>query len=130
MIFIAMLAAATAHSCVAIDGDTLSCRTPVSMRRTHVRLNGIDAPELPGHCRKPRVCVAGDPVASKANLKMLVDGKGVTWRSLGRDHYGRTIAEPKAGGVDLSCAQLAGGFAIYKPEWDNRRVTAKACKIK
>lgn len=130
MIALAMLLAATAHTCVAIDGDTLSCRSPTGIRRTHVRLNGIDAPELPGHCRKPRICAPGDPFASKSNLKALVDGKAVTWRSLGRDHYGRTIAEPKAGGVDLSCAQLAGGFAIYKPKWDNRHTAAKACKVK
>ena len=52
---------------VAVDGDTLRCRD-----QGRVRLIGIDAPELPGHCRAGRVCVAGDAAASKAHLARLV----------------------------------------------------------
>ena len=120
------LAALVSAQCVAIDGDTLSCLT-TGHRRVHVRLNGIDAPELAGHCRKTRICAPGDPLASKANLKGLVDGQDVRWRSLGKDLYHRTIAEPRANGIDLSCAQLTGGFAIYKPKWDNRHALIANC---
>ena len=47
---------------IAIDGDTLRCG------RERIRLLGIAAPEMPGHCRRGRRCVEGDPVASRAAL--------------------------------------------------------------
>ena len=89
-----------------IDGDTLVCGAE------HMRLQGIDAPEVPGHCRVGRVCAPGDPVASTANLRRMVARGGVECRGAARDTYGRTIGRCAAGGADLSCAQLAGGFAI------------------
>lgn len=119
--------AASSQRCVAVDGDTLSCLSLSGQRRTHIRLSGIDAPEMPGHCHAPRVCAPGDPLASKANLAGLIAGKTVKWRSLGRDKYGRTIALPSADGVDLSCAQLTGGFAIFKSAWDNGHRIGKSC---
>lgn len=128
MLILLLVAASAAGHCVAVDGDTLSCVSMTkTLRRTPIRLNGIDSPELPGHCRAPRVCAPGDPVAAKDALKELVAGRTVKWRSLGRDKYGRTIAQPKADGVDLSCSQLEHGHAIYKPQWDNRRGVARAC---
>ena len=42
------------------DGDTLRCGA------LRIRLASIDAPEMPGHCRRGRTCVEGDPYASKA----------------------------------------------------------------
>lgn len=120
--------AATRHTsgkCLAIDGDTLVCLW--RSQRVHIRLNGIDAPELAGHCRPGRVCAPGDPIASKANLASLIAGKRVSWRSLGLDRYGRTIAQPMAGKVDLGCAQLTGGFAIYTQKWDNGRIMGTTC---
>lgn len=123
---IALLALSAA--CLAIDGDTLVCR--VGFERVHLRLNGIDAPELAGHCRKGRNCAPGDQIASKANLARLIAGRAVTWQDLGRDRYGRTIAQASASGMDLQCAQLRGGFAIYKPRWDNLRTTARTCGIR
>lgn len=113
--------------CLAIDGDTLVCRQ--GTERVHLRLNGIDAPELRGHCRKGRHCAPGDPIASKANLARLVAGKSVQWLDLGRDRYGRAVAQARAGGIDLQCAQLRGKFAIYKPRWDNQRTTRKTCGL-
>lgn len=123
-----MLLLAWSAYCLAIDGDTLVCRR--GLTRIHLRLNGIDAPELPGHCAKYRHCAPGDPYASKANLAALIQGKRVTWIALGKDKYGRTIAETMVKGTDLQCAQLRGGFAIYKPRWDNLKLVAKRCKVK
>lgn len=120
-----VLLAFASSLCLAIDGDTLVCR--VGLERVHLRLNGIDAPELPGHCHGNRHCAPGDPFASKANLASLVAGKRIHWADLGRDHYGRTIAEVKAGRIDVQCAQLNGGFAIYKPRWDNGKMLARVC---
>lgn len=122
---LAAKAPTSSSHCLAIDGDTLVCR--VGLKRLHLRLNGIDAPELPGHCRAGRHCAPGDPFASKANLAALVNGKRVHWIDLGTDHYGRTIAEAKVGSIDVQCAQL-NGFAIYKPRWDNRKLVRSTCK--
>lgn len=104
-------------TCTAIDGDTLLCRDAKG-RTEHVRLLGIDAPELPGHCRTGRACAPGDPVASKAALQAAVTGHRVRIERYKLDLYGRTLAFVSWRGQDLSCQQLASGNAIYRPEWD------------
>lgn len=93
---------------VAVDGDTLRCGGEL------VRLIGIDAPELPGHCRKGRVCTPGDGFAAKRAMAELVARGAVKCASVGRDHYGRTLARCDAGGVDLSCAMIASGQAVAR----------------
>lgn len=72
--------------CIAVDGDTLRCGSE------RIRLNGIDAPELPGHCRKGRSCAPGDPLASQRALANRIAGQRLIIRRWGTDHYGRTIA--------------------------------------
>lgn len=111
--------------CVAIDGDTLVCLFNGS--RVHLRLNGVDSPELAGHCRATRVCAPGDPIAAKEFSSAFVVGKRVRWLDLGRDKYGRTIAEVRVGRVDLSCELLRTSNAIYKPDWDNFKTLASRC---
>jgi endonuclease YncB( thermonuclease family) len=107
------LVAAATLSCIAVDGDTLRCGAE------RVRLTGIDAPELPGHCQPWRRCVAGDSQASKAALARLIAGRFVSIERLGQDRYGRTLALAHAGGVNLACAQLAAGRAVYVERWDS-----------
>jgi micrococcal nuclease len=106
------LVAAAALSCIAVDGDTLRCGVE------RVRLIGIDAPEMPGHCRPGRRCAPGDPVASKAALERWVKGRPVTLERHGQDAYGRTLAYAYVGGVELSCAQLRAAHAVYVARWD------------
>lgn len=91
-----------------LDGDTIDCGV------TRVRLQGIDAPELPGHCRPGRNCTPGDPYASTENLRRLVSGKTLQCRKTDTDGYGRTVARCKADDVDVSCAQIAGGYAVRR----------------
>lgn len=91
-----------------LDGDTFDCDGQ------RVRLAGIDAPELPDHCRKGRDCAPGDPVASTENLARLVAWKAVTCRKSDSDAYGRTVARCEAGQVDLSCQQIADRQAIRR----------------
>lgn len=110
-------------SCVAVDGDTLRCGAE------RVRLVGIDAPEMPGHCRPGRVCVAGDPSASKASLARLLTTGPVAITRLGTDHYGRTLAQVTAGGVDVGCAQLKAGQAVYVAKWDKGGRVKEACGL-
>lgn len=97
-----------------VDGDTFKC----DGRR--IRLQGIDAPELDGHCRPGRQCAPGDGNASKDSLSALVGNAAVQCRATDTDSYGRTVARCTAGDKDLSCAQLDAGQAI-------RRYAAISC---
>ena len=113
------LIAAAALTCTVIDGDTLRCPPPEQGQQPErVRLLGIDAPELPGHCRQGRHCAPGNGQASKASLERLVRGRAIRIQRFGQDRYGRTLALAWAGPHNLACAQLAGGQAIYRADWD------------
>lgn len=115
-----MLLLALACTLIAVDGDTLRCG------EERIRLIGIDAPELPGHCEKERSCAPGDPIASKEALAAASRGTADIDRQ-GYDHYDRTLARVRVNGVDLSCAQLAGGHAIYRSDWDLLREIGAGC---
>ena len=93
----------------AVDGDTLRCRGSAP-----VRLMAIDAPEMPGHCRRGRVCTSGDPFASRDALRRLIARGAVVCTTTGHDRYRRILARCTAAGVDLSCAMVAGGFAVER----------------
>lgn len=90
-----------------IDGDTFSCGN------TRIRLYGIDAPEMPEHCRKGRRCTPGNPFKSKDYLESLSRGT-VTCTAIEIDHYDRTIARCASKGKDLSCAMVEAGHAIER----------------
>ena len=107
--------------CTATDGDTIRCGSE------RIRLLGIDSPELPGHCRAPRVCVLGDPWQAKANMMRLLRRQPLTIRRIGQDRYHRTLALVSAGGVDLSCAQVTSGNAVYVEKWDNGHSLRSIC---
>ncbi|NML11612.1 thermonuclease family protein [Sphingobium sp. AR-3-1] len=123
MILVALLLSiwTPATQCVAIDGDTLRCS-----EIGRVRLLGIDAPEMPGHCRKGRACVPGNPHKSKANLAKLIRG-GVTIAPFTRDRYGRTVAQVYSGGRNVACEQLRAGAARYVAKWDSGRRLTREC---
>jgi endonuclease YncB( thermonuclease family) len=92
------------------DGDTLSCRNlPV-----RVRLIGIDAPELPGHCTPGRQCTPGDGAAAKRVLIGLVRSGPVMVKPQGYDRYDRILARVSVNRVDLSCEMLARGAAVRR----------------
>jgi endonuclease YncB( thermonuclease family) len=91
-----------------VDGDTLRCG------KERVRLQGIDAPEMPGSCRPGRDCVEGDPFASTEHLRDVARRGPLRCTRLDVDHYGRTVARCEAGGVDLSCAQIEAGHAVRR----------------
>lgn len=113
---------ATASHCRVVDGDTLRCDGG------RIRLLGIDAPELPGHCAEGRRCAPGDPVAATRSLRDgLGNGRTVKIRDVGTDRYGRTLALVLGRGGDLSCWQLAHRQAIYKPNWDINGLVAAVC---
>jgi micrococcal nuclease len=92
------------------DGDTLSCRN-ISGR---IRLLGIDAPELAGHCNPGRRCTPGNGPAAKRALIAMVRGGRVTVRPQGRDVYDRVLARVSVNGVDVSCRMVALGHAVFR----------------
>ena len=106
--------------CTVTDGDTIRCGAE------RIRLLGIDAPELAGHCRRGRACAPRDGPASKRSLATDMTGP-ITIERVGRDRYGRTLAIVFAGGVNLSCRQLERQHAIYRPRWDDGKRVATAC---
>jgi micrococcal nuclease len=108
-------------SAYVVDGDTLRCGS------VRLRLLGIDAPELPGHCAAYRQCAPGDGFASKQSLIDALRNRRVTYVIVTTDRFGRYVVEAWAGRVNLSCWQLQRGHAIYKPNWDNGRLIASAC---
>jgi len=113
--------AAAALACTATDGDTLRCGAE------RIRLIGIDAPEMHG-CPRWRECAPGSGPQSKASLARLMRGHRVQIERFGKDRYGRTLAIAHAGGVNLACAQLRAGQAIYIARWDVKGRIARACR--
>lgn len=90
------------------DGDNLRCaNVPGSMR-----LQGIDAPEMPGACRPGRRCVDGDPFAARDYLRGLTRGKILQCTQEDTDSYGRAIVNCMAGPVNISCEMIASGHAV------------------
>lgn len=116
-----------ALACIAVDGDTLRCRVEGQTQPLRVRLLGIDAPELPAHCRKGRTCAPGDPVASTRSLARAIYRQRVAIQPVTLDHYGRTVARASTPAGDLSCHQLRARAAVYVPHWDNGRAVARQC---
>lgn len=114
------LAGEVIGGCRVTDGDTIRCGDE------RVRLLGIDAPELPGHCRRGRRCAPGDPVASREALRGDLVGT-VRIVRVGEDRYGRTLAMVASDVGDLSCRQLARGAAVYRGDWDDGGRVAAAC---
>lgn len=90
-----------------IDGDTFDCGG------VRIRLQGIDAPEMPGHCRPGRQCTPGNPFAAQQTLVQLTRGP-VACQRTATDVYGRTVARCTSGGQDLSCAMLAAHRAVHR----------------
>jgi len=106
-----LVSLAMATQCTAIDGDNIRCGDE------NIRLIGIDAPELRA-CPKTRNCAPGDGRASKRSLEGLIAGKQLNIERVGKDRYGRTLAIVHAGKLNLSCAQVSAGQAIYVARWD------------
>ena len=92
------------------DGDTLSCRNLPA----RVRLLGIDAPELAGHCNPGRRCTPGNGEASKRVLITLVRSGPVVVKPQGYDRHDRILARVSVNRVDLSCEMVARGAAVRR----------------
>lgn len=93
-----------------VDGDTLLVEIKIWFGQTvieHVRIAGIDAPEMKGRCpseieaaRRARQYLAG-----------LVSGAAVELRDVRREKYGRALAGLTVDGIDVSGRMIAAGYA-------------------
>lgn len=111
-----------AAGCSASDGDTLRC--PGLPR---IRLLGVDAAELPGHCAPGRDCAPGDPYAHRAALQDFVKAGPLRIDPVTTDRYGRIVAVvSNARGQNASCRALHAG-ARYVRRWDAQGRIGRAC---
>jgi endonuclease YncB( thermonuclease family) len=95
-----------------IDGDTVEARVRVWLDTdvtTLVRIRGIDAPELRGHCPGERDAAA----ASRAHLETLLDGGRVWLSDIGHDKYRRRVDATMTlpSGVDVGESMRTAGHA-------------------
>ena len=93
-----------------IDGDTLLVAVKIWFGQTvveHVRIAGIDAPEMKGRCQSEIVAAR----SARQYLAGLVGGGAVELRDVRREKYGRALASVAASGIDVSTRMIDAGFA-------------------
>jgi endonuclease YncB( thermonuclease family) len=102
----------TAEVLRVIDGDTITVRAHIWIGQeltTNVRLSGVNAPELSGHCEEERSMAeaAGQFLAER------VEGRSVTLRNIGLDKYGgRVVARVEDNAGDIATALLAARLVV------------------
>lgn len=124
----ALLLSAASVVCWPTDGDSIRCGPRLRETQTsqRYRLLGIDTPET-GKCPARRRCASGDPKAALASLRQAMVQGTPAIRTVGRDRYGRLLAQMTVRGTDLSCWQLRQRVAVYRADWDNGRTIARTC---
>ncbi len=93
-----------------VDGDGLS------FSGIHVRLEGIDAPELRQTCRQGDTIYRCGMIARDV-LEALVDDRVVTCRISGRDVYDRLLGSCTTGDLDLNRIMVLEGWAVVDPRY-------------
>ena len=119
-----------AHVIRVIDGDTVVVARAIDTEPRHVRLVGVDAPEI----RHGAVCVSVSPCGCEATValrELLPNGAAVFVQVTGRDRYGRdlgfvwrpllspegTIAPAPSRYVLANLALVAIGLARVEYRW-------------
>jgi endonuclease YncB( thermonuclease family) len=106
-----------------IDGDTVEVRARIWLGQTvetHVRLAGIDTPELRGDCDAERALAA----QAAALLERTLAAGDVALRDVAYGTYaGRVLARIEAAGADVTEPLIAAGLARPyrgrgpRPDW-------------
>lgn len=109
-----------------IDGDTLE------IAGQHVRLSGIDAPELRQTCTGAGGEWACGPWASE-RLADWIGHRTVRCAGQGRDRYGRVLATCEVGGADIGRWLVRSGLAIayrrYSDAYVGDEAAASAARL-
>lgn len=95
-----------------IDGDTVSVRLHVwigQIVETHVRIDGIDTPEIKGKCEAER----DKAITARNEIRKLVNGQQIVLSNIRLEKYaGRVLAVAKnAQGVDIARHMIDKGLA-------------------
>jgi len=99
------LETALAGTARVIDGDT------IEIAGRHVRLEGIDAPEIAQTCGRRLFGTWACGKAAGAALEKLVSGQNVACESRGIDKYDRMLGVCFAAGRDINAEMVREGFA-------------------
>ncbi|OWV32921.1 hypothetical protein B5C34_05265 [Pacificimonas flava] len=120
MLLAAALAFTTCTAPIAAkDGDDLLCGD------LDLRIEGVNARELAGHCRGRAPCPAMSGEEARQVLYRLTRG-GFRYRISYRDRYDRPVVQVRlADGRDLACALIAEGAAL---RWDRYWPEGKRCE--
>ncbi|MES3029336.1 MAG: thermonuclease family protein [Pseudomonadota bacterium] len=100
-----LMGAAPARPSV-VDGDTFI------LGADRIRLWGVDAPEGRQVCQDGRGQAYRCGDMARDQLKALIGDQPVDCRQRDRDQYGRSVAQCRAGGVDLGEAMVRLGWAV------------------
>jgi endonuclease YncB( thermonuclease family) len=109
-----------------IDGDT------IEVRGTHIRLNGIDAPESKQTCEANGQSYACGEQATEA-LIVLLGARPVQCTERGKDRYQRIIATCQVDSTDIGAWMVEHGWAVayrkYSLEFVSAEDRAHAAKL-
>ena len=95
------------------DGDTITIASTLPYKesplyRFHVRLNGIDTPEIKGHSNNEKELAK----TSRDALHGLIMGKYVTLKKITTEKYGRVLADVYIGDLNVCEWMLTNNYAV------------------
>lgn len=102
------------------DGDSFLAEIKLWFGQTvieHIRIAGIDAPEMKGRCPSEIEAAKG----ARQYLAGLVGAGSIELRDVRREKYGRALASVTAGGIDVSTQMIEAGHA--RPYGGGRRLS-------
>jgi endonuclease YncB( thermonuclease family) len=110
-----------------IDGDTLE------ISGTHVRLEGIDAPESAQTCSRRFVGTWACGKVAARELASLTEGREIACERSGTDKYGRMLGVCFVDGHDINAEMvrkgLAWAFVRYSSAYVSEEAQARAAKV-
>jgi endonuclease YncB( thermonuclease family) len=95
-----------------IDGDT------IVVRGQHVRLAGIDAPELDQHCLDAKGQSYPCGIEASAAISALTRNRDITCIEIDLDRYRRIVARCEVDGHDVGDTMVRAGHAIDYVRYD------------
>ncbi|PRD41517.1 hypothetical protein C5748_20735 [Phyllobacterium phragmitis] len=103
----------------AIDGDTLV------IGGRHIRLQGIDAPEMKQICRNQGRDYDCGAEARNA-LRTLINGRPVHCSGSRNDKYNRLLGDCRVGDLDLNRSMVEKGWAVAYGGYDSEEALARS----
>jgi endonuclease YncB( thermonuclease family) len=101
------------------DGDTLI------INGTHIRLEGIDAPETDQVCLDAKGARWTCGIEARDRLREHVAGREISCVDKGVDSYNRALATCSLAGEDLNCWLVRQGIALAYVQYSHRCVDSE-----